>query len=104
MRLQNSENQELFYILLLKMSTTIVAKSKVWEILFSELKETDLVGNTQGEIMQVRTAKATLEKYRDDYKNVYRYTVKKKVTYESTGIEVLFNGLLHEEKLSKKDF
>ena len=104
MRLQNSENQELFYILLLKMSTTIVAKRKVWEILFSELKETDLVGNTQGEIMQVRTAKATLEKYRDDYKNVYRYTVKKKVTYESTGIEVLFNGLLHEEKLSKKDF
>lgn len=54
--------------------------------------------------MQVRTAKATLEKYRDGYKNVYRYTVKKKVTYESTGIEVLFNGLLHEEKLFKKDF
>lgn len=105
MRLQNSEDQELFYILLLKMNTTqIVPRTKVWEILFSELKETDLVGNTQGEIMQVRTAKATLEKYRDDYKNVYRYTVKKKVTYESTGIEVLFNGLLHEEKLFKKDF
>lgn len=53
--------------------------------------------------MQLRTAKATLETYRDDYKNVYRYTVRKKVTYESTWIEVVFNGLLHENKIFKKE-
>lgn len=61
------------------------------------------MGNTLGEIMQLRTAKATLETYRDDYKNVYRYTVRKKVTYESTWIEVVFNGLLHEDKIFKKE-
>lgn len=65
-------------------NVTIIAKKKSGEILFSELKQTDLVGNTLGEIMQLKTAKATLETYWDDYKNVYRYTVRKKVTYEST--------------------
>lgn len=85
------------------MGTKIVAKSKVWEILFSELKPTDLVGNTLGEIMQAKTAKATLETYRDDYKGIYWYTVKKEVMYKSTGVEVLFTGLLHEDKIFKKE-
>ena len=87
------------------MTATIIPKSKVGEIKFSELKETDLVGNTLGEIMQLRTAQATLEKYWDEYKNVYWYTVKKKITYESTGIEVVFDWLVHEQQLfKKKDF
>lgn len=85
------------------MSATIIPKNKVGEIKFSELKETDLVGNTQGEIMQLRTAQATLEKYWDDYKDVYWYTVKKKITYESTGVEILFDWLLHEQQLFKKN-
>lgn len=53
--------------------------------------------------MQLRTAKATLEKYWDEYKGVYRYTVKKKISYESTGIEITFDGLLHEDPLFKKE-
>ena len=73
------------------MSATIIAKAKEGEQKRSELKETDLVGNTLGEVMQLRTAQATLEKYWDEYKNVYWYTVKKKITYESTGIEVIFD-------------
>ena len=55
--------------------------------------------------MQLRTAQAILEKYWDEYKNVYWYTVKKKITYESTGIEVVFDWLVHEQQLfKKKDF
>ena len=55
--------------------------------------------------MQLRTAQATLEKYWDEYKNVYWYTVKKKITYESTGVEILFDWLVHEQTIVwKKGF
>ena len=81
----------------------IISKKKVGEIYFEELKPTDLVWNTKWEIMQVKTAKALLETYRDDNKDVYRYTVKKRVTYESTWIEVTFEWLLHEKKIFSKE-
>lgn len=81
----------------------IISKKKVGEVYFEELKPTDLVWNTKWEIMQVKTAKALLETYRDDNKDVYRYTVKKRVTYESTWIEVTFEWLLHEKKIFSKE-
>lgn len=88
------------------METTISIKPrvKIGETSFKDLKPTDLVWNTRGEVMQLRTAKALLETYRDDNKDIFRYTVKKKISYESTGIEVIFDWLVHEQKLFDKNW